>query len=245
MKEEGLVLQAADGAAQTFVYAPDGGPHPGLLFYTDIWGIRPGNQAMARRIAAAGYTVMMPNVFYRYGALPLLDFEPVIGDPRTMQAMAGLMAALTGAAMERDAPHYVKALLARDDVRGPKIAAVGYCFTGALALRTAAAEADMIAAAASFHGGRLVTDDTDSPHTRIPHVKGELYFGHAVQDPIATPAQIAVLDDTLKGWGGVFQSQMYDGAKHGWTMPGRDIYNQVQAERAHARLMDLLARTIG
>ena len=101
----------------------------------------------------------------------------------------------------------MKALLNRNDVKGDKIAVVGYCFTGAMALRTAAMAPDKVAAAASFHGGRLVTEDADSPHTRIPQVKGELYFGHAVEDQSATPAQIAKLDDTLKGWGGNFRAK--------------------------------------
>jgi carboxymethylenebutenolidase len=200
---------------------------------------------MARRIAEAGYTVLMPNLFYRYGKLPLLDFEFQMGEARSMKAMGELFAALPPAAMEKDAPFYVDAMLNRNDVSGNKIAVVGYCFTGAMALRTAAVAPDRIAAAASFHGGRLVTEDEDSPHTRIPQVKGELYFGHAVEDQTATPAQIAKLEDTLKGWGGVFQSEMYEGARHGWTVPGRDVYDEKQAERHYEKLFDLLRRTIG
>jgi carboxymethylenebutenolidase len=238
------IIQAADGSAEAIVYTPGDGPHPGLLFYTDIFGIRPEAQTVARRFAEAGYTVMMPNVFYRYKKLPLLDFEFKMGEERSMKALAGLFGSLTGAMMEKDAPHYVEALLNRNDVAGDRIAVVGYCFTGAMALRTAAMMPDKVAAAASFHGGRLVTEDEDSPHTRIPKVKGELYFGHAVQDQSATPAQIAKLEDTLKGWGGAFQSEVYEGALHGWTMPGREVYNPKQAERHHEKMLDLLKRTL-
>ena len=238
-------VEAAEGSAEAIVYTPGDGPHPGVLFYTDIFGVRPAAQDMARRIAAAGYTVMMPNVFYRYGKLPLLDFEFKMGEERSMKAIGELFAALPGSAMEKDAPHYVEALLGRNDVSGDKIAVVGYCFTGAMALRTAAVAPDKVAAAASFHGGRLVTEDEDSPHTRIPQVKGELYFGHAVEDQSATPTQIAKLDNTLKGWGGVFQSEMYEGARHGWTVPGRDVYDEKQAERHYEKLFDLLKRNIG
>jgi carboxymethylenebutenolidase len=238
-------VEAADGSAEAIVYTPGDGPHPGLLFYTDIFGIQPGAQGMAKRYAEAGYTVMMPNVFYRYGKLPLLDFEFKRGEERSMKALAGLFTSLTGAMMEKDAPRYVEALLNRNDVAGDKIAVVGYCFTGAMALRTAAVVPDKVAAAASFHGGRLVTEEEDSPHNRISQVKGELYFGHAVQDQTATADQIAKLDDTLKGWGGQFQSEMYEGALHGWTMPGREVFNEKQAERAHDKMMDLMKRTIG
>jgi len=238
-------VDAADGRAEAFVYTPGDGPHPGLLLYTDIFGIRPGSQQMAKRFAEAGYTVMMPNVFYRYRALPLFDFEFKMGEERSMKAIGGLFASLTGAMMEKDAPKYVEALLNRNDVSGDRIVVVGYCFTGAMALRTAAVEPDKVAAAASFHGGWLVTEDADSPHTRVPQVKGELYFGHAVQDQSATPAQIAKLDDTLKSWGGKFESEMYEGALHGWTQPDREPYNPQQAERHHEKMLDLLKRTVG
>ena len=238
-------VEAGDGSAEAFVYTPGDGPHPGLLFYTDLFGIRPANQGIAKRFAEAGYTVLMPNVFYRYGNLPLLDFEFQMGEERSMKVIGPLFGSLTAANMEKDAPHYVEALLNRNDVAGDKIAVVGYCFTGAMALRTAAVVPDKIAAAASFHGGRLVMEDPDSPHTRIAQVKAELYFGHAVEDQSATPAQIAKLEDTLKGWGGTFQSEMYEGALHGWTTPGREIYNEKQAERAFGKMLDLMKRNIG
>src|ERR1019366_7244872 len=154
-------------------------------------------------------------------------------------------AALPAAAMEKDAPYYVDALLNRNDVSGDKIAVVGYCFTGAMALRTAAIVPDRIAAAAPFPCGRLVSEDEDSPHTRIGRVKGELYFAHAVEDQSATPAQIAKLEDTLKGWGSTYQSEIYEGARHGWTVPGRDVFDAKQAERHYEKLFDLLKRTIG
>ncbi len=245
MIEQKIAIAAADGVAEAVFYSPGGGKFPGVLYLTDLFGIRPATEGMGKRVAAAGYTVLMPNVFYRGGTLPLFDFEFKMGEERSMQRVGALFGALTGAMMEKDAPHYVDALLARDDVKGPTIAVVGYCFTGAMALRTAAVAPEKVAAAASFHGGRLVTEEDDSPHSRIPHVKGELYFGHAIEDQSATPAQIAKLDDTIKGWGGAFQSEMYEGARHGWTVPGREPYNEKQAERHYEKLFDLLKRTIG
>jgi carboxymethylenebutenolidase len=121
---------------------------------------------------------------------------------------------------------------------------VGYCFTGAMALRTAAVSAGGVAAAASFHGGRLVTDETESPHTRIPEVKGELYFGHAVEDQSMPPDAIEKLNDALKGWGGKYQSEVYQGARHGWTVPGREVYDEKQAARHYEKLFDLLKRNL-
>ena len=243
MIEKSLQIAAADGVADAVLYAPGEGRYPGLLFYTDIFGIRPANQGMARRVAEQGYAVLMPNVFYRYGRPPF-DGNFKMGDPASMKLLQDLFASLTGAMMEKDAPLYVQALLNRPEVSGGKIAAVGYCFTGAMALRTAAISPDKVAAAASFHGGRLVTEEPDSPHSRIPQVKGELYFGHAVEDQSMPPDAIEKLNDTLKAWGGRYDSEVYEGAKHGWTVPGRDVYDEKQAERHYAKLFDLLKRNL-
>jgi len=244
MIERDFEIAAADGVAGAVLYAPGEGKYPGLLFYTDIFGVRPANQGMAKRVAEQGYTVLMPNIFYRYGKPPFADANFKWGEPESMKIFHGLSGALTGAMMEKDAPHYVKALLERPEVSGSEIAVVGYCFSGATALRTAAVCPDQVVAAASFHGGQLVTPDPDSPHSRIPQVKGELYFAHAVQDDFMPPSAIEKLDDTLKGWGGKYQSEVYEGARHGWTVPGRDVYDEKQAERHYEKLFDLLKRNL-
>ena len=243
MIEKKLDIKAEDGTAEAILYAPDSGKHPGLLFYTDIFGVRPANQGMAKHIAEQGYVVLMPNVFYRYGKPPFgANFK--MGEPESMKLLHALFASLSGAMMEKDAPHYVKALLDQPNVSGKKIAVVGYCYTGAMALRTAAVCVDQVAAAASFHGGQLVTEAEDSPHSRIPQVKGELYFGHAIEDQSMPPDAIEKLNDTLKAWGGAYDSEVYEGAKHGWTVPGRDVYNEKQAERHYQKLFALLKRTL-
>lgn len=244
MIERKFEIIAGDGTADAILYAPGNGSYPGLLFYTDIFGVRPANQGMAQRIAEQGYAVMMPNVFYRYGKPPFADANFKWGEPDSMKIIHGLFGALTGAMMEKDAPVYVETLLQQEEVSGGKIAVVGYCFTGAMALRTAAVVPDLVAAAASFHGGQLVTDAPDSPHSRVPQVKGELYFGHAVQDQSMPPDAIEKLNDTLKAWDGRYDSEVYEGALHGWTVRGRDVYNEKQAERAHGKLLDLLKRNL-
>jgi carboxymethylenebutenolidase len=242
MIEKKLEIAAADGITDAVLYAPGEGRYPGLLFYTDIFGVRPANQGMARRVAEQGYAVMMPNVFYRYGKPPFAGANFQWGEPESMKIIHSLFAALTGATMEKDAPRYAEALLARPEVSDRRIAVVGYCFTGAMALRTAAVSADQVAVGASFHGGHLVTEEPDSPHSRVPRVKAELYFGHAVEDVMMPPEAIEKLNDTLKAWGGTYRSEVYEGARHGWTVPGRDVYDERQSERHYEKLFDLLKR---
>ncbi len=245
MAERKLEVAGADGTAEGFLYTPAGsGPWAGVLYLTDIWGIRPASQEMAQRVADQGYAVLMPNIFYRTDALPIMPpGEPQIGDPVVMRRLSHLLAAVNADQMRRDAQTYAEFLLALPQVAGPKIAVVGYCFTGQFALRAAAAAPEWVAAAASFHGGHLVTEAPDSPHTELPKVKAELYFGHAAEDQSMPPAAIEKLDDALKGWGGVYQSEVYEG-KHGWSVPGRPVYDQAASERHFSKLFDLLKRTL-
>jgi len=151
---------------------------------------------------------------------------------------------LTPQNMVDDGKAYVDFLLGQKGVKKGRLGAVGYCFTGQMAIRIAATQPDKIAAAASFHGGFLVTDKPDSPHKILSPIKARLYFGHAVEDSTATPQQVEILEAALRDWHGAFQSEVYEGARHGWTVPGRDVYNELQAERAFAKLVELFEATL-
>ena len=152
MIERKFEIATADGTADAVIYTPGEEAYPGVLFYTDIFGIRPANQGMARRVAEEGYAVLMPNVFYRYGKPPFTDAGFQWGEPASMKIIDGLFGSLTGAMMEKDAPLYVKALLEQPEVSGDRVGVVGYCFTGAFALRTAAVVAGRVAAASGNLG---------------------------------------------------------------------------------------------
>ncbi len=241
MIETDIEIRTGDGIADGVFFRPDGpGAWPGVLHLTDIGGIRPAYREMARRVAANGYAVLMPNVFYRTGKPPMFDFKPTMGEERTMKRFAELSGPLTPEAMERDASAYVDSLKGYDTVADGPMGVVGHCFTGAMALRAAAARSDKIAAAASFHGGGLYTDKPTSPHLVLPRVKARLYFGHAVQDRSMPQEAIDKLNAALKAWGGKYESEVYDGAYHGWTSLDSPVYNQPQAERAFAKLTELL-----
>ena len=231
-------------ATETLLLTPDGiGEFPGVVFLTDIWGIRPANIGMAQRLADKGFAVLMPNIFHRYSRIRPGGWKPE-GEAETQKALATLFGTLTAEQMVSDGKAYVDFLLAQKGVTPGKVGVVGYCFTGQMALRMAASQPERVAAAASLHGGFLVTDKPDSPHTMIPKVKARLYFGHAVEDGSATPQQIATLEAALRNWHGAFQSEVYEGAKHGWTVPGSPVYNELQAERAFEKLVELFDATL-
>ena len=245
MIEAEIEIHMTGGASEGVLYYPEEERRwSGVIHLTDIGGIRPAHRDMARRLAAEGYTVLVPNVFYRTGRPPLFDFKPSMGDERTTKRIAELMAPLTPEAVARDGASYVDLLAAHDSVSEGSIGVVGYCATGIIALRIAAARPDRIAAAASFHGGGLFTDAPISPHLVLPRVKARLYFGHAIQDRSMPEEAIEKFNRALESWGGQYESEVYEGAYHSWTVPGSPVYNQPQAERAFAKLTGLFARTL-
>jgi carboxymethylenebutenolidase len=245
MIEEAVEIRTADGMADGFLYrAEDGSRRPGVIHLTDIGGIRDSQRGMARRLAGAGYTVLMPNVFYRTGRPPVLDFAAGFDSEPAKQRLAELRGPLTPEAVERDAAAYVDFLAAQVSVSPGGIGVVGFCFAGGVALRIAAARPDRVAAAASFHGGGLCTDAPTSPHLLLPRIQARLYFGHATQDRGMPPEAIEKLDQALAAWGGHFESEVYEGARHGWTVPDSPVYNEPQAERAFAKLTELFAQTL-
>lgn len=244
MKETEVDIRTSDGTSQAILYFPDNDRAPGVIFLTDIGGLRPSQRNMARRIAGAGYTVLLPNIFYRTSLLPVFDFPIELGEERTTRRFGELSRPLTPEAMDRDAAEYVDFLAAHDSVGRGGMGVVGFCFSGAFALRTAAVRPHQIATAASFHGGRLYTDDPSSPHLVLPRVKARLYFGHAVEDRSMPAEAIAKLNEALKAWGGEHESEVYNGARHGWTVPDNPAYNHPQAERAFSKLIELFKQNL-
>jgi carboxymethylenebutenolidase len=239
--EKQTVMQTPDAVADGFLIQPEKeGRWPGVLYLTDIGGIRAANRGMARRLAAEGYAVLLPNVFYRSGRPPLFQGPVKFGDEQFMRRVNELRQALPPDAMDRDLGACVDFLAEQPSVRGRSFGVVGFCFTGPMALRAAAVRPDQIAAAASFHGGGLHTDAPTSPHTLLPRIKARLYFGHATDDRSMPKEAIETFDRALAAWGGRYESEIYEGAHHGWTVPDHPAYNETQAERAFRKLIALL-----
>jgi carboxymethylenebutenolidase len=234
-----IEIPAADGTVDALLVRPETDvPLPGVIVLTDALGMRQAYADLSKRIADLGYVVLTPNIFYRTTKPPVFDFEPDFPSERTMNRFRELVGPLTPDAMVRDGSAYTDFLAAQPLVGPGPMGVVGFCFTGQFALRMAAARPDRIAAAASFHGGGLFTDTDQSPHLVLPHVKARLYFGHAVNDQSMPADAIEKLGGALKAWGGVYENETYDGALHGWMVPGR-VYHPEQAERGFAKLMAL------
>ena len=246
MTEQDLQLAMPGGTADAVLFTPESiSALPGVLHLPDIGSIRESQRDMARRLAAEGYVVLLPNIFYRTHRPPVFDFPRNWGDERTMKRFSELVTPLTPAAQHQDLAAYIDHLLAQPGVRPGSIGTVGYCFSGAMSLRAAATRPQQVVAAASFHGGGLYKrDDPTSPHLVLPQVSARLYFGHAVQDNSMPAEAIEHLDHALAAWDGPYESEVYQGAHHGWTVPDNPAFNPPQAEHAFQKLTELLAATL-
>jgi len=243
--EKQIEIKTADGVADGILFQPDGkGLWPGVIHLADIGGIRRASMDMARRQASEGYVVLMPNTFYRWGRPPVIHEPVVFGSEEFAQRVGELGQALPPDAQDRDIPAYVDFLAKQPSLKGNAFGAVGYCFTGAMAMRFAADRPDRIVAVASFHGGGLCNDAPRSPHLLLPRIKARLYFGHATDDRSMPRETIEKFDRALAAWGGKYESEVYP-AHHGWTVPDNPTYDEPQAERAFGKLKQLFAAVLG
>ena len=136
--------------AEVNLYRPDRlADYPGIVFITDVWGVRPANIGMARRLAEKGFAVLVPNAFHRYSRNRAEGFMPKDEGEKT-KVLYELFAALTPQQMDSDSKAYVDFLTAQTHVKAGKVGVVGHCYTGQMAVRMAALMADRIAAAASL-----------------------------------------------------------------------------------------------
>ena len=244
--ESEVTVKTPDGTCDAAFIHPASGAYPGIIIWPDALGLRPAMRDMAKRLAAEGYSVLVPNPFYRISKAPQfataanLDFN----NPDTMAKIRPLMSSIQSAGnAEKDAVAYVAFLDAQPQVdKTKKIGTQGYCMGGGLVVRTAATVPERIGAGASFHGGGLVTDKPDSPHLLAPKIKARMYFGVAANDDQRQPDAKDKLKESFAKASVPTEVEVYP-AKHGWCvsdMPvedGAPIYDKVEAERAWSKLL--------
>lgn len=247
MKKQELKLTLSDGTTDAVLYtADDGRPQRGTLLVPDVAGPREVVSQVAEKIASWGYTVLVPNPFYRTSDPPVFKFPRKQGNPATMQRISELLAPLTPAAIDADTGAYLDFLVSQRTTKPGGVGVVGFCIGGLMAFRAAASRPDKVAIAASFHGGGLYKpNDQKSAHLGLPKIKARLYFGHAIEDKSMNAEAIAELEKALKAWGGQYESEVYEGAHHGWTLPDNSSYNRPQADRALVKLKGVFEESLG
>jgi carboxymethylenebutenolidase len=242
MIEKHLDIPTKDGAMNSFVVYPDeGGPHPVVLFYMDAPGYREELRDMARRMAAVGYYVVLPNLYYRTSRDYMLK-------ERTEPAMAemfGHMDSITNALITEDTGAMLKFVDAQPEANAQVVGGVGYCMSGPFVFAAAGKYPERFKSIAAIYPARMVTDKPDSPHCMAAKIRCETYVACAEIDKWASPVDIQLVEDKLKADGTPHRIEWYGGCEHGFAFPKRLIYNQAAAERHWERLFALWKKTLG
>ena len=250
MVETNVEIRTPDGTCDAAFIHPPTGSHPAVVIWPDAFGLRPAMRDLAKRLAASGYSVLVPNPFYRVAKAPVFgdisNFN--FGDPAQRSKLTPLMGSINAeGAAEKDAAAFIAWLDGQRQVdRNKRVGSQGYCMGGALVVRTAAAVSNRVGAGASFHGGGLVTANPNSPHLLAPKIKARMYFAIAANDDAQQPEAKTKLKEAFDAAKVPVEVELYPQAQHGWCVPdmpkqpnGQPIYNKPDAERAWGKLLAL------
>lgn len=247
VEERDVDIKTPDGVTDAALFYPKGkGKWPAVLLWPDVMSLRPVFRDMGRRLAAAGYVVLVPNLYYRVKKAPVIEGAFNFANPDDRAKLTPMRASVTPAGTFKDAEAYVAFLDAQPQTnKAKKIGVQGYCMGGPLSFRTAAAAPGRIGAVASFHGAGLVADNPDSPHLLIPKTHADYLIEIAdnddKQDPTAKDKLKAAFAEAKRP----AQVEVFSGAAHGWTVKGSQVYNEEAAERAWSNLLALYKKALG
>ena len=246
--ETDVEIKTPDGTCDAAFIHPASGSHAGVLLWCDAFGLRPSMREMGKRLAAQGYSVLVPNPFYRMGKAPFFTDASTVDFAKDRGKIQPLMTSVTADGnAEKDAIAYIEFLDAQKQVnKSKKIGTQGYCMGGPLVMRTAATVPDRVGAGGSFHGGGLVTDKPNSPHLLAPKIKAKMYFGIAHSDDMTQPDAKVKLKEAFIAANNPATIEVYETCFHGWCVPdmpkqkdGTPTYDKPEAEKAWAKLTAL------
>jgi carboxymethylenebutenolidase len=242
MPQFDITIRTRDGLCPVSLFTPvnAAGPWPAVIFFMDGFGVRPALWEMGQRLADGGYLVLLPDLYYRLGSYPPMVPAQVMADPKLREDLMKRVASLDRGRKISDAAACTEFLASRPEVEGDRFGAVGYCMGGNLSLTVAGALPDRFVAAASFHGGSLVTDQSDSPHLFVNCITGSVYVAGAVDDAYFTDEQKDRLERALSEAGIDHLVETYPGARHGFAVPDVTSFDRFASERHWAALFRLL-----
>lgn len=247
MKEFQTNIATVDGDMDTFVCHPDeGGPFPAVIMYMDAPGIREELRDMARRIGTAGYYVILPNLYYRWGREDNYGFDRsrIREDENEIQKMFDLMNAATTEKIVADTRPMLDFIANDGQAKNGPVGAVGYCMSGKYIVEIGATYPAEFAALASYYGVGIQTEEANSPHLNAHKIKGELYLAFAEQDNYVPPALLETIPQEMEKAGINCRVEVYPGTEHGFAFPQRPAYVKSAAERHWERMLTLFERNL-
>jgi carboxymethylenebutenolidase len=239
--ESEVTITTPDGVADCYFVHPATGTAPGVLIWPDIFGLRPAFRQMGKRLAESGYAVLVVNPFYRVQKAPTAAKGAATPIPEVMP----LAQALNETTHMTDAKAFIGWLDQQASVaKNKKVGTQGYCMGGPMAFRTAAAVPARVGAAASFHGGGLVTAAPNSPHVQAAGSQAQFLVAIAENDDKRSPGDKTTLADTFAKANRPAEIEVYAGAAHGWCPPDSQVYNEPLAEKAWIRLLAIYSKAL-
>jgi carboxymethylenebutenolidase len=245
MLEQTLDIATKDGAMETFICRPERGAHPPVLFLMDAPGVREELHDMARRLATAGYCVLLPNLYYRAGRDTKFGPDVLVHGSPEHQRMRAVRTKMTIPPVMDDVAAMIAFADGQDWVKREAVGVHGYCMSGPYALAAAARYPERVAAAASFYGTWLVSDAVESPHLTLGKGKAELYIACAEHDELAPLPMVEELRGLFERAGSPGEVEIYPGVHHGFAFPQRKVYDKAAGERHWERLLALYRRRLG
>jgi carboxymethylenebutenolidase len=248
MQRAHVEIKTPDGVCDSFVAFPnETGTFSPVILLMDVFGPRPWLFEMTEQMAALGYFVLCPNLFYRSRKAPLIDQSFPLDQVQFGEAIQYLMPMMKAWSPElamKDLLAFTQYFDQQKQIRKGKLGISGYCFGGSLGLRMAARFPERVTCLASFHAGNLATDAADSPHLLLRKVKAELYFGHADNDKSLPPDQIERFQQALEETPLRYETEVYKGAAHGFTMRDLPAYNEQALKKHWKKVAELFTRTL-
>lgn len=240
-----FAIAAAAGSCRATLHTPsESGQWPGVILFMDGPGIRPAMTEIAERLAANGFTVLLPDLFYRAGPYEPIDARRVFADTeRREQHAARFMATASVANVLADLPAFLDALSRQPETLPGPFGATGYCMGGKLALCVAGHFADRFAAVASYHGGGLETDAPDSPHLLADRIRARVYVAGAIEDRFFPDEMKQRLEQALTAAGVTHTVETYP-AHHGWVPTDMPAYDAAEAEHHWRTIVPLFRETL-
>jgi carboxymethylenebutenolidase len=240
VSEKDVSIETPDGKCDAYFVAPTSGMHAAVLVWPDIFGLRPAFRQMGKRLAESGYSVLVVNPFYRTQKAPTAPN----GANTPIPDVIPLARSLDARKNTTDARAFIEWLDLQPQVdKSRKVGTTGYCMGGPIVMRTAAAVPDRVGAGATFHGGGLVTDKSDSPHLLIPKMKAQFLVAIAENDDERDPDGKTTLKKAFADAGLNAEIEVYP-AGHGWCPPDTKVHNRDQAEKAWSRMLALFKKSL-
>jgi dienelactone hydrolase len=216
---------------------PEGqGKRPAVLIAHEGGGLDDYQKSRAERFADLGYVAFALD--YHGGGRPLTDRDEMAARCQSLWLEPERIRALARAGLE--------VLVGEPRSDASRVAAVGYCFGGALVLELARDGAD-VKAVVGFHP-RLATR---RPHDAA-NIKGKVLVSVGTEDPLISVAERRAFEEEMRAGGVDWRMNLYGGAGHSFTRPGAESdgvagisHHQLSDERSWRAMLDLLQEVFG